>query len=412
MDTLVAIKMQNFQSWANGTIQFAQGLNVIKGENSGGKSAVFNALMMACNPNKFTAKEKREFIRYGKEYAQAVFIFSGFQAGIVRILRNKVIYLYTEDMRTKKYDTLIGTPPRRLLELLEVYVEPRTGFLLNVVDSDRPLLLVNSDQKADSSLISSLIQSQELRRLIELFENKLPELESQKIKLLESQYRLEGRLTDLSYTDLATVESELNSAELLMDIFPVLIRIYDYVNGINIVDVDLNNLNKALEHIDFLERIENTGIFNLDEVAVSYDSDLLNICNLGIALEETGIQFIDTDLNNENLSEQETLLETINSFVELYNRLNAIDILQDNTRQLKTNVKDAYSNLDILEKFVDINNIINSAQVCIDIIDSTSIDIDRLDSILTTLVSENEVLNCPIYNSIVYKDKTCIPVNK
>ena len=194
MDNLVAIKMKDFQSWADGIIELSSGLNVIKGENSGGKSSVFNALMLACNPNKFTTKEKRDFIRYGKEYAEVSFVFEKLQTCIVRVLKSKVVYYYTDNLKTTKFDTYIGYPPQKFLDLVEVYVEPESGFLLNVVDSDRQFLLVNSDQKADSSLVSALIQNNDLKRLINLFEDKIPKFEANKNRLRESKFRLEKRI--------------------------------------------------------------------------------------------------------------------------------------------------------------------------------------------------------------------------
>lgn len=410
MDTLVAIKMQNFQSWANGTIQFKEGLNVIKGENSGGKSAIFNALMMACNPNKFTAKERKDLIRFGQEYAQAVFIFSGYQAGIVRILKNKVIYLFSNDIRTKKYDTQIGVPHKELLELLEVYVEPRTGFLLNVIDSDRPLLLVNSDQKADSSLVSSLIQSPELRRLIDLFESKLPELESQKAKLLESQYRLEGRLTDLSYTDLNSVESEINSAELLMEVFPKLIRIYDYLNTVNIVDYNLAELDIALDFINLIEQIESTGITTLDTSTDNYDADLLNICNLALALEETNITNLEALANLNEINEQEELLNTIDVFMEIHNRLSIVEDIQNTTFKINSELQKAYELMHVLETLDSIYRTLNTTIQSSTIMNETLNNINQLEEILNNLANENEILKCPIHDTIVFKNGECIPV--
>lgn len=412
MTKLMAIKLKDFQSWANGTIEFASGLNVIRGENNFGKSAIFNALMVTCNPNKFSANERADFIRYTKPYAEISFIFEGYQAGVVRLFPNRIIYMFSEDFRNKPYTQSEGKPPKELLELLEVYVEPTTGFLLNIIDSDRQLLLVNSDEKADSQLITALIQNQELARLVRVFESKIPDLESYNASILSSQFRLEAKLSKLEYTDINNLESTINQAELILSVFPNLIRVYDYIKDIEFISEDVNNLNHVLDEIQLIEQIEATGILSLDMSNNDFNNNDLEICNLGLALETTGL--LETDISEiSDVESEQKILDTVNVLLDTYNRVSLIDnLIRSNNNLSCTIIQPLIKLSEIIEPLLVISNLISDIDIITNLKANTYDKIDYLENILETLVNENEVLACPIYDNIVFKNNSCIPVTK
>ncbi len=412
MTKLMAIKLKDFQSWANGTIEFAPGLNVICGENNHGKSAIFNALMITCNPDKFSSSERQDFIRHTKKYAEISYIFEGYQAGVVRLLSNRIIYMFSEDFRNKPYKQSEGKPPKELLELLEVYVEPTTGFLLNIIDSDRQLLLVNSDEKADSQLITSLIQSQDLARLIRVFESKIPDLESYNASVLASQYRTEAKLAKLEYTDINNLESSIEQAELLLSVFPNLIRIYDYIKDIEFIAEDFNYLNDILDMIALIEEIESTGLLSININDDDFDVNALDICNLGLMLESTGLLNIDDTISND-MSVEQKILDTTSLLADVYNRISNVESLIKGNIELSSNIINPLEKItNDLEPLLMLNDIILEIDNIVQIQTSTHNKVTELEEIIKRLVNENEVLNCPIYSNIVFKDNACIPVIK
>ncbi len=412
MTKLMAIKLKDFQSWANGTIEFASGLNVIRGENNFGKSAIFNALMVTCNPNKFSASERADFIKYTKPYAEISYIFEGYQAGVVRLFPNRIIYMFSEDFRNEPYKQSEGKPPKELLDLLEVYVEPTTGFLLNIIDSDRQLLLVNSDEKADSQLITALIQNQELARLVRVFESKIPDLESYNSSVISSQFRLEAKLSKLEYTDINDLESKINQAELILSVFPNLIRVYDYIKDIEFISEDVNNINSLLDEIQFVEQIEATGILSLNVSNDDFNTTDLDICNLGLALENTGL--LETDIAEvSDMELEQKTLDTVSVLIDTYNKVSIIDNLIKSNYNLSCNIIQPLTQLsEIIEPLIIINNLISSIDNMRELNNNTYAEISYLENTLQTLMSENEVLKCPIYDNIVFKDNSCIPVTK
>ncbi len=138
------LRLQNFRSYADATYEFGQGVNIIVGANTSGKTNLLEAVLVLCQGASFRAADK-ELIRHDQEWCR----LSGQAEEIERVV--KMQHLVSGS--TKKEYKIGGSTYSRLphgktlpvvvfepnhLQLLTESPELRRGFLDDVIEKTKP----------------------------------------------------------------------------------------------------------------------------------------------------------------------------------------------------------------------------------------------------------------------------------
>lgn len=399
MVKLKIMRLVNCQSWSNSVIGLSEGLNVIKAPNNTGKSVIFKILKAVCSPKYYNNEERAGLIRDNAEYAEATYLFTDNSMAIVRIFKNKTIYYFTDDKDKSQFTATQDTPPPKLIENLNMLVEPESGFIVNLLDLDQDLFLVKSDSKSNHNIIKVLAEHDGLRRLCTLFRDKIPRVKEELLRLRSTEERLAYQISQMQYINIDELESEVNEKEFLVEQLKLMRDLYINIDSLLPLMSDakpyddlilLSSLGQELERLDL----------NIDYsiLGLNINQDNINLCDIGVQL-----QSIYNTLNNTiNSSYDDTLCELALDLIDVVNTYYSID----NSVSL-----DKLDNIEFLLNSLDTFILLHSKFLqARQMILKLETDKLTLDSLKESMNVEGRELKCPLYGTIKVIDGKCIPV--
>lgn len=399
MVKLKIMRLVNCQSWSNSVIGLSEGLNVIKAPNNTGKSVIFKILKAVCSPKYYNNEERAGLIRDNAEYAEATYLFTDNSMAIVRIFKNKTIYYFTNDKDKSQFTATQDTPPPKLIENLNMLVEPESGFIVNLLDLDQDLFLVKSDSKSNHNIIKVLAEHDGLRRLCTLFRDKIPRVKEELLRLRSTEERLAYQISQMQYINIDELESEVNEKEFLVEQLKLMRDLYINTDSLLPLMSDakpyddlilLSSLGQELERLDL----------NIDYsiLGLNINQDNINLCDIGVQLES-----IYNTLNNTiNSSYDDTLCELALDLIDVVNTYDSID----NSVSL-----DKLDNIEFLLNLLDTFILLHSKFLqARQMILKLETDKLTLDSLKESMNVEGRELKCPLYGTIKVIDGKCIPV--
>lgn len=399
MVKLKIMRLVNCQSWSNSVIGLSEGLNVIKAPNNTGKSVIFKILKAVCSPKYYNNEERAGLIRDNAEYAEATYLFTDNSMAIVRIFKNKTIYYFTNDKDKSQFTATQDTPPPKLIENLNMLVEPESGFIVNLLDLDQDLFLVKSDSKSNHNIIKVLAEHDCLRRLCTLFRDKIPRVKEELLRLRSTEERLAYQISQMQYINIDELESEVNEKEFLVEQLKLIRDLYINTDSLLPLMSDakpyddlilLSSLGQELERLDL----------NIDYsiLGLNINQDNINLCDIGVQLES-----IYNTLNNTiNSSYDDTLCELALDLIDVVNTYDSID----NSVSL-----DKLDNIEFLLNLLDTFILLHSKFLQTrQMILKLETDKLTLDSLKESMNVEGRELKCPLYGTIKVIDGKCIPV--
>lgn len=399
MVKLKIMRLVNCQSWSNSVIGLSEGLNVIKAPNNTGKSVIFKILKAVCSPKYYNNEERAGLIRDNAEYAEATYLFTDNSMAIVRIFKNKTIYYFTNDKDKSQFTATQDTPPPKLIENLNMLVEPESGFIVNLLDLDQDLFLVKSDSKSNHNIIKVLAEHDGLRRLCTLFRDKIPRVKEELLRLRSTEERLAYQISQMQYINIDELESEVNEKEFLVEQLKLMRDLYINTDSLLPLMSDakpyddlilLSSLGQELERLDL----------NIDYsiLGLNINQDNINLCDIGVQLES-----IYNTLNNIiNSSYDDTLCELALDLIDVVNTYDSID----NSVSL-----DKLDNIEFLLNLLDTFILLHSKFLqARQMILKLETDKLTLDSLKESMNVEGRELKCPLYGTIKVIDGKCIPV--
>lgn len=399
MVKLKIMRLTNCQSWSNSVIGLSEGLNVIKAPNNTGKSVIFKILKAVCSPSYYSSEERAGLIRDNAEFAEATYLFTDNSMAIVRIFKNKTIYYFTNDKDNSQFTATQDVPPQKLIENLNMLVEPESGFIVNLLDLDQDLFLVKSDSKANSNIIKVLAEHQGLKRLCTLFREKIPRVKEELLRLRSTEERLRYQISQMEYINIDELESNVSEKEFLVEQLKLMRDLYINTNSILPLIEDarpyddlimLSSLGQELERLDF----------NIDYniLGLNINQDNINLCEIGVELESIN----KTLANTLNVSYDDTLCELALDLIDIVNDYNNID--QTITSE---QITEGEFLLETIDTFLNLHSKFTQAKQMI-----TKLDADRitLENLKEGLNIEGRKLRCPIYGTIKVLEGKCIPI--
>lgn len=442
MAKLVQWRLTNCQSWKTPrTISLVAGLNVIRGDNSAGKSVLFKGLKFSLTPEKFDKDERKEFITWNEEYAEMVYLFDDGQVEIVRIFEKRTLYFYAKDIKTQQYDKRIDSPHDEFIVAMSTLIEPLTGYMVNVLDSDRELFLINPDSDVNNNVVNALTEHKELTRLLDMYAMKIPEADENLKQVYRVEADLDKQLHDLKFTNIMELESKVADADTLNQAFPVLVKGLGIVSNIEVAEHDTKEYDNWLGQIDLILGLDNSGILN-----PSITEDIITISEIDIELANLVSDLISTDIfkvkdfgqlvTEEDLVIANLANELLNFYTEtvfdeeVFNdyaiALNMLDLTENlmlgynATQNIKTQ-NDSYnrilSTIKIKEQFLENTSIIlEIADTFSDIMEKQTIVEDAegklkiLEDKMEEIQQDESVLQCPVHGEIIHKNNVCIPI--
>lgn len=473
MAVLRQVKMVNCQCWKTPRIiNFTEGLNVIRStKNSVGKSVLFKGLKFTITPYMFDKDDRLDFITHGRDYAELTYLFDTDEVAIVRVLPDKVIYFYSKSLANPKFTQTVDYPPEELIKALSVLIEPMTGYIINVIDSDRPLFLTDSDNETNVNIIKFMTEHKHLNRLKENYESKTSELNDALAKVYRKELEYKDRIQKLNIINVASLEERINLAEAMTKVFDACAKIYTlldslpksknsvrfYEKQIELCDLGMSIENSGILNVNAnvrnnitdmdirlantLVELQNTGIFEANTTPCKITDTDISLANLIMDLEKTGI--LESKLNKNEISDNDIayakLAENLETFIvnttfeekpfKYYGEsLDLVDVLQavmksyngaQTVKKLKhkcdeklTEIKYIEKSIRMAEKLLPLELKLNEL---IDLNNKYKESIKTIKAIeneLDSIVNNNEVLDCPIHGKIVNKNGVCIPVLK
>ena len=106
------IRLQNFRSYADSTIEFGKGVNIIVGANASGKTNLLEAILVLCRGSSYRAGDT-ELIQHNKDWARIDSMLQGLERGVK---------FFQKDTKTYKQFIIGGTTLTRLPVLRSVPV--------------------------------------------------------------------------------------------------------------------------------------------------------------------------------------------------------------------------------------------------------------------------------------------------
>ena len=396
------IRMINCQSWKDEHITLVDGLNAIRSEhNNVGKSVVMKLLRLATCPTALPKSERESLIRVGAEYGEVHYGFSDGSAGIVRVFKQRVIYLYTDDINSGDFIQTEGKPHPKLVDKLGIIVDVERGFLANFIDSEQPMLLVDSDPRLNYNLARVLTEHQTLNRLTENFREKIPVYKRHLVSIEGKVDRLENNKQGLTYVDVDKMSKDLEDKEIILDSFLKVIDLLELVEEVeNNLENDIETNLEPLKTLgDFL--IENEDLVAMDIEDLETKPVSKSLITLGNFLEKNS-ELIDMDLEELDDKEVDARLVALGDKLLQLN-----EIVEGAEFEGLEDTKKIEDLLHINKFMLDLDEVFQNSIRCFNLMvemENIQENIDELNSISF----DGEVFDCPVHGKIQYLNGKCI----
>lgn len=377
----------NCQSLENHTFQFRKGLNVLVARNNTGKSVFMKMAKISACPTIYTAEERRELIRKGKDHCMARYVFSDNSASAVLITHKGLLYFYSENILTHELEPFLEPHPEHIRKMAFI-VDNKSSFFANMLDQDQALFLVKSSSAESNSILKLYTTHEEMELAISNLENNISEYRVLYSDLEREYYATEMRLSELVVVDINKLELKKKRLEPALRVFDPMVEIYKIIHNTDVVDQE-EDYERNLSLLDLAEQLTQISKVEVFEEQKLFDDSLLDICEKFVSTCGDVSLFEEQSVISDNiLSTCESLLSlkdsVYNLFVEEYTELLSSDFL-GNLITVGEIVEESYSLLLETEKLRE-----------------EMLELDRS-------LNNAEEYPCPIYGRVLHVEETCIP---
>lgn len=387
------LKLKNFQSHKDTYIEFTDGLNVIVAPNNTGKSVVFKALHITTLPNEVSREDRGHYIRYGETKATIMWCFSDDSVHIVEVLPSRNHYFYIEDVNLGGRPEFIGEVPNSdLLNKLSIIMH--NGLIGNLINTEQDMFLVNSNESTNYSMLSMLIEHEDLQKIINVLEQeRIPSAKRllSDIELKRSSYV--SMLSNYRYINTESLTQKIKLQEMVVGSVESLLPALETLEGLSVYS-DIDYVTKLRVRLAELLNPVSTGLNSLGNCK-DYDRDYSSILNTSSNLIE-----ITKDLDR---AQEEIKINTTENQLDALNNLNSISDSLSNVRPVI--IKDVTNVLNTVDSLMKIKS-------SLDVILSKG-DLDKKNEFLRKEIDRlgGANIECPIHGTIKFVQGQCIPYN-
>lgn len=151
-----SIRLRNVQSFQDQTLEFSEGLNIIKADsNSEGKSVLFKILRESMTPGYWGQRAVKQLIRWGATSATLTITFS--DESIWWFVLAPTYKQYFQEINGKA-ENVTGEPPQEYLENMSCISHEK--YIANMLTTSSDLLFIESGGSNDKALLALLTTHQ------------------------------------------------------------------------------------------------------------------------------------------------------------------------------------------------------------------------------------------------------------
>lgn len=373
----------------NVTMEFTDGVNVLVGDNSFGKSIFMKVLDYTISPDKYDSKDRVNLIRRGKLYASAHYWFSDGVDCIVEIHPNKTLYRIRDINVDVEYISDIK-PFDGFINRLSILYDLESGMLINAFDASKEYFLVSSDARANERLLRASCYNESLSLLKEYCSEKYDEYKDKYSKAYFVCDTIENKMNTLEYTDIESLRFLYNLGNMLLRFLDSSISLNEYLNSLTIVT--------NLEGLSYQEAINLTRLGDLQNALNSLSSFNKTTVLMFYSLEKI-LSFLEESGKVIPLKKWDYAL--IMKYIDLLELVDGLQFITDVSVLLEI--------VDFKVKLNALVNVISDFANSKNIIKDSQVQIDKINS---NLHSVKGFVNCPIYGEVLHENGKCIPINK
>ena len=391
---LTRVSFKDVQAFEDVEFEFTDGLNIIVGDNSYGKSIFMKMLRITAFPNLSDKDDRHDFIRYGKSKAEIHYWFSDQTDAIVEIYDNQVIYRM-RDVSSSEFYVTSNEPFGRLLSNLSFIMDIDSGFIANVMNGAKDLFFVDSNAQVNERLQRAACTSEELESLKAIVSERISEYTERERTSRDLYFRYQLEQASFTYKDVRQDEIMLEIYSDIMGVLNVVLEVEanmrlmsDYTGKLEYCIDDLLYGLGVIEKINQIDGLVDTSHFEANELAYAGMSNVFDLF--------------------ENINAVKTVSE-----VDYDSLLYYLDVSTELTKLIGglTETKDVSDLLDAVELKVSLNSLVNY----IGQLSSNQFTIDNSQKEITLLEeainSYQGKVNCPVYGEVFIIDGQCVHDN-
>lgn len=391
------VKIKNFQSIRDLQYDFIDGLNVIVAENGTGKSILNKIITFLVNYNKYTADKRKQFIRFGCAKSD-IFFSSDDDSYWVEIFSNNINYYRRVN---GKYEFESNDLPQGLISMLSLLVSSN-GFIGNLITSEQSKLLVDSEDKINTEIMSLVVSDENAELVISTCEERLKEINSEIRTKVAVRDSLERELSKIEVVNYQHIEDSVNRVFTSIDFLETLVTASEVLDRVNSVGHVSNVMEEAidmlalLEHsIETLEKVHLVDEVSFDEEELSVLSELVTVNDkiTNILYKKSMVTEVKPTKVTEGLLGLMTKLEKIQFSL---NEISYIDLPGVERIESLSRLEEIFETVDRLSDLMNVTSELKEEN-------------DRLKLELDSYGGED--YDCPIYGTIKFVNEECIRIS-
>lgn len=391
------VKIKNFQSIRDLQYDFIDGLNVIVAENGTGKSILNKIITFLVNYNKYTANKRKQFIRFGCAKSD-IFFSSDDDSYWVEIFSNNINYYRRVN---GKYEFESNDLPQGLISMLSLLVSSN-GFIGNLITSEQSKLLVDSEDKINTEIMSLVVSDENAELVISTCEERLKEINSEIRTKVAVRDSLERELSKIEVVNYQHIEDSVNRVFTSIDFLETLVTASEILDRVNSVGHVSNVMEEAidmlalLEHsIETLEKVHLVDEVSFDEEELSVLSELVTVNDkiTNILYKKSMVTEVKPTKVTEGLLGLMTKLEKIQFSL---NEISYIDLPGVERIESLSRLEEIFETVDRLSDLMNVTSELKEEN-------------DRLKLELDSYGGED--YDCPIYGTIKFVNEECIRIS-
>ena len=390
---LTGLKLINFQTWDSISIRLGPGLNIVNADNGVGKSVILKALKFSLNPSKYSSNDRKDLIRHKCDFSDIFYEFSNSVVYKIHFTQKTVMYSIIDQNLILTH--LGSEPPKEMIGYFGSII--KGDIISNIVSMDSCQLLIDSNYKDNSDLLSLLLNNEDLDKLIEGADARIPDLR-RKVKEIENDISFfSNQLMLEPKYNMEVKVSNLNLSECLLNFLPLLMDIGDILDSLDCIGGSV----KKIENFPSIIRdLYDMSVYlgNLSNSQISPNStELLELIN---SLKEIS-DSLESVKPIGNVNECSSLISCSRKLIDVYELLNSLvpTLPIDKLKYLMNLVEGFYRNNYVLDNVLRQGDLISE-------IEDLEMELDSL------MDNGGEPIDCPVLGKVIFTQYgECIPIN-
>lgn len=443
---LKKMRVINFQSWKDQVVAFSDGLNVFIADNEVGKSVMLKIIDCIVNFERLPKEAKQNYIRRGCNSSEVTYLFSNNNLYKFTITQKTLTAVARIDNKVTQNTVAIR---ERFIKDFSLIIEPKSGFICNILGDDKAKFLVNTDSRSDGYFLSTLTNHDKIEDIIQITDDRVKKLRLQESKLNAELKVIDRTLENLEFYDLEDMRDNYDYIETLVDSLDYAdelnFYIYEFIKcGVEDLNADLilditnaveglSTLNFERLHevedsiLDILDITQELSSFNLDKYEEEIDKDILNVLDDLFELSELSKGSYSEVVEKEILEDLEILNKDY-KYNDIYLKdkdyiaiaqLTGISDMINNYNDVESDI-----NYSWLKELASISNLLgnynnihldNTELIFIDRLRKFSelnLEYHNIDDIMNRIQeikeeNETEEVDCPLYGRITIVNGEC-----